>query len=178
MKKIGIIVGSLRKDSFSGLVAKNLLTLLKGKADATIVDISQLPLYNQDFDGGVLETPKAYTEFRQELKGFDSVIVVTPEHNRTMPAALKNVLDIGSRPWGHNLWAGKKAMIVGSSIGKLSAFGAVDEVRRVLAFLDAKIMNQPEVYLGPVQDLFDEDGVFVPGTLKFLGDVMDAFVAF
>lgn len=178
MKKIGIMVGSLRKDSFSGLVANNLKTLLKGKAEVVDVDISALPLYNQDFDGGVLPTPAAYTTFRSVLGSLDGVIVITPEHNRTMPAALKNALDVGSRPWGQSKWGGLKYMVVGNSVGKLSAFGARNDVQRVLNFLDARVMNQPEVYLGPVQDLLDDKGVFVAGTATFLEGVLDAFVAF
>ncbi|MDY0214721.1 MAG: NAD(P)H-dependent oxidoreductase [Bacilli bacterium] len=177
MKKIGIIVGSLRKDSFSGKVAQNLETLLQGKALVKHLDISHLPLYNQDFDG-VIETPKAYDVFRAELAAVDSVIVITPEHNRTMPAALKNALDVGSRPWGKNLWNGKKYMVVGVSPGTLSGFGAATDVRTVLNFLNGRVMNQPEVYLGSVHTLLDEKGVLVEGTLKFLSSVMDAFVNF
>lgn len=177
MKKIGVIVGSLRKDSYSGKVAANLVTLLKGKAEVKYIDISQLPLYNQDFDG-VIETPKPYDVFRAELASVDSLIIVTPEHNRTMPSALKNALDVGSRPRGKNSWNGKKVMVVGQSPGNISGFGAATHVKTVLSFLNSKIMNQPEVYLASVHTLLDEKDVFVPDTLAFLAKVIDAFVAF
>lgn len=178
MKKIGIIIGSLRSGSNSAKIAANLLTLLNGKAEAKILDISALPLYNQDFDGGVLETPAAYTAFRKELASVDGVIVVAPEHNRTMPASLKNALDVGSRPWGQNLWNGKSFMVVGHSPGALSGFGSATDTRTVLNFLNGRPMNQPEVYLAAVHTLFDDKGVFVPATLKFLDDVMTAFAKF
>ena len=177
MQKIGIIVGSNRQNSNSALIAKNVATLLKGKAEVVNLDISNLPLYNQDFDMGA-GAPKEYDTFRASLKGVDGVIVITPEHNRTMPAVLKNALDIGSRPWGHNAWAGRKFMVWGHSIGKLGAFGAVNDVNKVLSFLGGRHMAQPEVYLGPVQELFDDKGVFVPSTLDFLASVVDAFVKF
>lgn len=177
MKKIGIIIGSLRKESNSQKIANNLLTLLKGKADAKQIDISHLPLYNQDFDG-VIETPQAYHTFRKEVATYDGFIIVAPEHNRTMPAALKNAFDVGSRPWGHNLWSGKSFMVVGHSPGVLSGFGSATDVRTVLNFLNGRPMNQPEVYLAAVHTLFDEKGVFVPNTLKFLDGVMEAFAKF
>ena len=177
MKKIGIIISSLRSGSNSSVIAKNLLTLLKGKADAKILDISNLPLYNQDFDG-VLETPAAYTTFRKELASVDGVIVVSAEHNRTMTAALKNAIDVGSRPWGQNGWNGKSFMVVAHSPGSLSGFGSSTDIKTVLNFLNGRPMNQPEVYLGAVHTLFDEKGVFVPETLKFVEGVMDAFSKF
>ncbi len=177
MQKIGIMIGSLRENSFSGMVRENFKAMLKGKAEVIDLDISHLPLYNQDFDKEGA-SPKEYTVFRDTVRSLDAVIIVAPEHNRTMPAALKNALDIGSRPWGQNTWAGRKFMIVGSSPGKLSAFGAVNDVNKVVSFLGGRIMFQPEVYLGPVHELFDEKGVFVKGTYDFLNGVLDAFVKF
>lgn len=95
-----------------------------------------------------------------------------------MPAALKNALDIGSRPWGQSVWGDKNYLIVANSIGKLSTFGARNDVHKVLSFLNGRIMNQPEVYLGPVHEVFTQEGIFVPDTLKFMTSVMDAFIAF
>lgn len=177
MKKIGIIVGSLRKDSYSGKVAKNLETLLKGKAEVKYIDISKLPVYNQDYDG-VIETPAAYDTFRAALASVESIIVVTPEHNRTMPAALKNALDVGSRPYGKNSWKHKTYMVVSQSPGTLSGFGAANEVKMVLSFLNGRVMHQPEVYLANIHTLLYEKGIFVPDTLKFLDSVVSNFVEF
>lgn len=177
MKKIGIIVGSLRKDSFSGKVAQNLETLLQGKALVKHLDISHLPLYNQDFDG-VIETPKAYDVFRAELAAVDSVIVITPEHNRTMPAALKNALDVGSRPYGKNSWKHKTYLVLSQSPGNLSGYGASNEVKMVLSFLNGRVMHQPEVYLANINTLLDEKGVFIPDTLKFIDSVVAKFLEF
>lgn len=177
MTKIGIIISSLRKDSNSQKIANNLLSLLEGKADAKIIAINKLPLYNQDLDKDG-QTPESYKEFRVELKSVDKLIVVSAEHNRTMTAALKNALDVGSRPIGQNAYSGKKFMVIGHTIGALGAFGAATDVHKVLNFLNGIPMNQPEVYLSRVHTLFDENGVFVPDTLKFIASVMDAFVAF
>lgn len=177
MKKIGLIIGSNRTGSFSSVVAMNVVSLLKGKAEVVALEISDLPLYNQDFDAEGA-SPAEYTRFRSALKGVDSVIIITPEHNRSMPAVLKNALDVASRPWGQSVWAHKKAMVIGNSPGGLSGFGAATEVKRVLSFLNANIMQQPEVLLGAVYTLIDDKGVFVADTAKFVGSALDAFVAF
>ncbi len=177
MKKIGLIIGSNRTGSFSSVVAMNVASHLKGKAEVVALEINDLPLYNQDFDAEGA-SPAAYTRFREALKGVDSVIVVTPEHNRSMPAVLKNALDVASRPWGQSVWSNKKAMIIGNSPGGLSGFGAATEVKRVLGFLNANIMQQPEVLLGAVYTLIDDKGVFVEATAKFVGSALDAFLAF
>ena len=177
MRKIGIIVGSLRKDSYSGKVAKNIETLLKGKAEVKYIDISKLPLYNQDYDG-VIETPKAYVDFRSELSSVDAIVVVTPEHNRTMPAALKNALDVGSRPYGKNSWKHKTYLVLSQSPGNLSGYGASNEVKMVLSFLNGRVMHQPEVYLANINTLLDEKGVFIPDTLKFIDSVVAKFLEF
>jgi chromate reductase len=95
-----------------------------------------------------------------------------------MPSSIKNALDVGSRPWGQNLWNGKSFMVVGHSPGALSGFGSSTDTRTVLNFLNGRPMNQPEVNLAAVHTLFDENGVFVPATLKFLDDVMTAFAKF
>ena len=97
MAKIGIINGSIRKESFSGRVAKALETLLPADAEASHIKIDHLPLYNQDFDEN---PPKEYVDFREQVSELDAIIFVTPEHNRSVPAALKNALDVASRPYG------------------------------------------------------------------------------
>lgn len=177
MKKIGLILGSLRSGSNSSLLAANVVSLLKGKASVEVVDISALPVYNQDFDG-VIETPKAIVDLRAKLATFDGFVFITPEHNRTMSAAMKNVIDIASRPWGSVLWGGKSVLVMGHSVGKLSAFGAVNDVKRVLSFLGARVMAHPELYLGPVHELLDDKGVLVPDTAAFVGQALDTFLAF
>lgn len=165
MKKVGIIVGSIRQKSLSGMVAANLANLLKKDVDVEMIDIADLPLYNQDFDSLDIQ-PAPYVVFRNKLKAVDGLLIVTPEHNRAMPAALKNALDVGSRPWGQSAWNGKKALVVSQSPGKLSGFGAATQVKNVLAFLNVTALAQPEAYLAESHTLFNDQGELVSEETK------------
>lgn len=173
MKKIGIIVGSLRKESFSKKIAENALTYYKGKAEAKIIEIGDLPLYNEDY---LENLPASYVRFVEEVENIENFLFIVPEYNRTMTPAMKNAIDIASRPFKDNRWNGKKVLLVGHSIGKLGAYGAVNDVRKVLSFLGAKVLNHPEVYLGPTSELFNEDGIFVDGSANFMNDVFSALL--
>lgn len=176
MKKVGIIVGSIRQKSLSGMVAANLAALLKKDVEVEMIDIADLPLYNQDFDSLEVQ-PAPYTAFRNKLKAMDGFLIVTPEHNRAMPAALKNALDVGSRPWGKSAWNGKKALVVSQSPGKLSGFGAATQVKNVLAFLNVMTIAQPEAYLAESHTLFNEKGELVSeDTKKFFAFLASSLV--
>ena len=167
MKKVGIIVGSLRKNSYSGMVAHALAELLKKEVEVEFLEIADLPLYNQDYDS-LEKQPEAYTRFRNAVKAVDGLLIVTPEHNRAMPAALKNALDVASRPWGQNVWNGKKALVVSQSPGKISGFAAALQVKQVLSFLNVSFINQPEAYLAESNTLFNDKGeLAAEGTKKF-----------
>lgn len=98
-KSVGIIAGSLRRDSFSKKIAYAIQSMAPAGFAFKIVSIDNLPVYNQDFDD-YNQAPESYTAFRNNIKELDGVIFVTPEHNRSVPAALKNAIDIGSRPYG------------------------------------------------------------------------------
>jgi len=133
-----------------------------------------LALYNQDYDE---VSPEEYVAFRNKLKEMDAVLFVTPEHNRSVPAALKNALDVGSRPYGESIWDGKPASIISQSISNLSGFGANHHLRQSLAFLNMPVLQQPEAYLANSQDLLDENGKLNnEGTVQFLQSFVDAFV--
>lgn len=174
MAKVGVIVGSLRKNSFSEQIAKNVVTLFPSEVETEFVDIGNLPLYNQDFDE---QDISEYTEFRHKIKELDGVLFVTPEHNRSFPAALKNALDVGSRPYGSNVWDGKAAGIISQSPSDLSGFGANHHLRQPLAFLNMKVVQQPEVYLANIHELLDENGKFNnEDTVQFLQGFVDTFV--
>ena len=134
MAKIGIIVGSLRKNSFSKQIADNVVSLLPAGYEAEFVEIGNLPLFNQDYEGD-LGTPAEYTTFRNTIKALDAVLFVTPEYNRSIPAALKNALDVASRPYGESVWNGKPAAIISQSPGALAGFGSNHHLRQVLTFL-------------------------------------------
>lgn len=174
MKKIGIIVGSIRKDSFSGKIAENVAELLPDGYETETIEIANLPLYNQDYDAN---SPEVYHTFRNKVKSMSAILFVTPEHNRSIPAALKNALDVGSRPYGESVWNGKPALIISHSISNLSGFGANHHLRQVLTFLNMPTVQQPEVYLANSQDLLDDSGKFQSrDTVEFLQSVVQAFI--
>ena len=173
--KVGIVVGSLRKDSYNRSTAKALMALLPENFEAEIIEIGQLPLYNQDFDD--FDTvPASWTAFRAQAAAKDAYIFFTPEYNRSIPAVLKNAIDIGSRPFGSNLWGGKPAAIVSVSVGKPGGFGANHHLRQVATVLDMYTMQQPEAYIGGINEMLDENGNANEGLQKFLQVIADAFV--
>jgi chromate reductase len=154
-RKIAVVVGSLRKESFNRKIAQALIELAPKSLAFEIVEIGQLPLYNQDLD----EAPPAeWTAFRQKIKAFDAVLFVTPEYNRSVPAALKNAIDVGSRPYGSSVWSGKPAAVISVSPGATGGFGSNHHLRQSLVFLDMPAMQQPETYIGGVTKLLGEDG--------------------
>ena len=175
MAKVGILVGSLRKESFSKKLAHYVAGLFPDGYATEFVDID-MPLYNQDYDDEHRD-PAEYITFRNTMKSIDAVLFVTPEHNRSIPAALKNALDVGSRPYGESVWNGKPAAIISNSPGNLSGFGANHHLRQPLVFLNMPVMQQPEAYVGNVAQLLGEDGTISDRpTAEFLQSFVDAFV--
>lgn len=174
-RKIAVIVGSLRKDSINRKLAHALAELAPAGLELGLVEIGQLPLYDPDLD----ETPPAaWTEFRARIKEADAVLFVTPEHNRSVPAALKNAIDIGSRPYGKSAWSGKPGAVVTASPGAMGGFGANHHLRQSLVFLNVPAMAQPEAYIGGADKLFDAAGKLVnEGTRKFLTGFMQSYEA-
>jgi len=171
---VAVIVGSLRKESFSRKIAHALAALAPASFKLQIVEIGQLPLYNQDLDGA--DPPAAWVSFRERIKAADAVLFVTPEYNRSVPAALKNALDVGSRPYGKSAWNGKPGAVVSVSPGALGAFGANHHLRQSLVFLNVPTMQQPEAYIGGAGGLFDANGALSnEGTRDFLQKFMKAF---
>jgi chromate reductase len=172
---IGVFIGSLRKESYSMKIARELEAFASNKLDFKEIDLSELAMYNQDFDDEN-RPPEAWTQFREQVKTLDGVLFVTPEYNRSVPAVLKNALDVGSRPYGKSVWDGKPGAVVSVSPGGLSAFGANHHLRQSLVFLNIPAMQQPEVYIGNVGTLLDENGkIKEEKTKAFLSQAMDAF---
>jgi chromate reductase, NAD(P)H dehydrogenase (quinone) len=169
-----ILVGSLRQKSFSRMVAKCLIAVAPNSVNFEILEIGQLPMYNQDFDEA---PPKEWTDFRKRLKEFDAVIFVTPEYNRSVSAVLKNAIDVASRPYGQNAFDGKPGAVISVSIGALGGFGANHHLRQSLVFLNIPTMTQPEAYIGNAAKLFEANGnLNDESTRKFLTEFMSAFV--
>jgi chromate reductase, NAD(P)H dehydrogenase (quinone) len=155
-RTIAVLVGSLRKASLSRKVANALIELAPEGLDLKIVEIGELPLYNEDAekDG----PPAAWTRFRDEVRPAEGVIFVTPEYNRSVPGALKNAIDVGSRPYGSSVYAAKPAAVVSQSPGALGGFGANHHLRQSLVFLDMPVLQQPELYLNHTGTYFNEAG--------------------
>lgn len=175
VRDIAVIVGSLRKDSINRKVAKSLADVAPPELKLSIVDIAQLPIYNPDDDENA---PAAWANFRQRIKSADGVLFVTPEHNRSVPAALKNAIDVGSRPFGKSAWSGKPGAVVSASPGGMGAFGANHHLRQSLVFLNVPAMAQPEAYLGHADKLFDGSGKLVNEDVrKLLQHFMRAYAA-
>jgi chromate reductase len=175
--RIGVLVGSARKDSYSRKIAALICDRMPGVFEMRMMDIGSLPMYNQDYDDEG-RTPAEWIAFREAVKSLDGVLLVTPEYNRSFPPLLKNALDIASRPYGQNAWNGKPGAIISVSPGKMGAFGASQHLRQVAAFLNILLMQQPEAYIGEAAALFDERGAFKnEGTGKFLADYAAAFAA-
>jgi chromate reductase len=173
--KIAIIVGSLRKDSHNLKLAKAVQKLAPQDFEFTHVRIDDLPLYTQEFDD---DYPAVAQRLKREIEGADGLIFVTPEYNRSIPGVLKNAIDIGSRPWGRNSFAGKPAGVIGASIGTLGTALAQQHLRNVLAYLDAPTLGQPEVYLRCKDGMFDIEGTITDDdTRKFLQKWVNAYVA-
>ncbi|HVB88694.1 MAG TPA: NAD(P)H-dependent oxidoreductase [Beijerinckiaceae bacterium] len=170
---VAVLVGSLRKGSFSRMTAKALGASAPSSLKTQIVEIGDLPLYNQDLDAS---PPEAWTKFRETIKPCDAVLFVTPEYNRSVPGVLKNAIDVGSRPYGSSVWNGKPGAIVSCSPGAIGAFGANHHLRQSFVFLNVPLMQQPEAYVGGIATAFDEQGKLTDeGKQQFFTTFMKAF---
>ena len=164
-RNVAVIVGSLRKDSYTRKIALAIAELAAPALKLEIIEIGDLPLYNQDLD---TDPPAEWKRFRDRLRASEAVLFATPEYNRSVPGALKNAIDVGSRPYGGAAWSGKPAAIVSVSPGALGAFGANHHLRQSLTFLDMPTLQQPEIYLNNVAKALDAQGKLVNDDMKAL----------
>lgn len=167
-KKIAIIVGSLRKESWNRKMAKEFIKVAPEGLQLGFVEIGDLPHYNEDLE--TENPPEAWVKFRDEIRSSDGVMFFTPEYNRTIPGALKNAIDVGSRPYGKSVWQGKPGAVVSVSPGAIGAFGANHVLRQSMVFLGVPMLPH-EAYVGNVTKLFDENGELAESTAKFLSDL-------
>jgi chromate reductase len=169
------MVGSLRMDSFNRRLARAVEKLAPDDLAFRHIQINDLPLYSQDFDAAY---PAAATRLKKDIESVDALLFATPEYNRSIPGVLKNAIDIASRPWGTNSFAGKPAAVIGASIGSTGTALAQQHLRNVLAYLDMPVLAQPEVFIHFKEDLVGEDGsIGNDGTRKFLQGFVDNYVA-
>ncbi len=180
-KKITVLVGSLRKASVARKIALNTIKMFPTDFDVSIYEIGDLPLYNFDYDDPNetdFPLPESYTKFRETIKSSDGVLFITPENNRTIPACLKNAVDIGSKPNADVAWKNKPAGIISHSVGKMGGYSAQKNLRLALSYFDMPLTGQPEVFLGNSPEYFDEQGnINTEKTQAFLQGYIDQFVA-
>lgn len=171
--KVAVLVGSLRANSLNRKVAELLVRTGPKVLGLEVVEIGDLPLYNEDLEENA---PREWQEFRERIKASDAILFVTPEYNRSVPAALKNAVDVGSRPYGANVWNGKPAGVITVSPGAIGGFGANHHLRQMFVFLNVLVMQQPEAYLGGASEFFDQSGGLADeGTRKFLASFIEAY---
>jgi chromate reductase len=172
---VAVFVGSLRSEAYSRATARALIALAPAGLACAIVEIGDVPFYNQDLEAS---PPAAWVALRRRVAAADAVLFVTPEYNRSVPAALKNALDVASRPYGQSAWDGKPGAVVSVSPGAIGGFGANHHLRQSLVFLNVPAMPQPEAYVGGAAALFDAAGAPArEETRAFLRGFMEAFAA-
>ena len=155
-RKVALIAGGLSKNAVSGRVAGALQSMQTPGIDWQRVEIGALPFYNQDLE--TANPPAPWTEFRNTLRAADAVLFVTPEYNRGPPGALKNAIDVGSRPWGKSVWDGKPCGIVSTSPGPIGGYGANHILRQNISYFAMHLLHQPEMYLGGADKMVGGDG--------------------
>jgi chromate reductase len=176
-RSVAVLVGSLRKGSYNRMAAQALIQLAPTSLELGIVEIGDLPLYNADLDEAGAR-PAPWVRFRDQVRAARALLFVTPEYNRSVPGLLKNAIDVGSRPYGQSVFAGKPGAVMSVSPGAPGAFGANHHLRQSLVFLDVPAMQQPEAYVGGAATRFNEAGELTDeGTRKFFQAFIDAFAA-
>ncbi|HRD77031.1 MAG TPA: NAD(P)H-dependent oxidoreductase [Hyphomicrobiaceae bacterium] len=172
--KIGVVVGSLRRDSFNRKLALALAKLAPADVTFEILEIGDLPLYSQDDDAAQAASVK---RFKEKVKASHGILFATPEYNRSIPGVLKNAIDHASRPYGQSAWAGKPAGIIGISVGAIGTALAQQHLRNITAYLDMPTLGQPEAFLQVKDGLFEADGSIGAGSRQFLQAWVDRHVA-
>jgi chromate reductase, NAD(P)H dehydrogenase (quinone) len=173
-KNVGVIVGSLRAGAYTRMLARALPEVSPAGLNLQEIGVGELPLYNQDLE--TQTPPPAWTRFRQQVLASDALLFVTPEYNRSIPGALKNALDVGSRPWGYSAWNSKRAGVISLTPGALGAMAANLHLRQVLYAVNIAAMAYPEAYIPAAATLFDDAGRLVKEeTRAFLRSFLEAF---
>src|SRR3954463_1301737 len=170
---VAVLIGSLRRESFTRKVANAVMQLAPPSLKFDVVDVGSVSLYNEDLEG---IPPADWLAFRERLRAADAFLFATPEYNRSIPGVLKNAIDVASRPKGNGIFDGKPGAVISVSPGALSAFGANHHLRQSLVFLNVPTMQQPEAYVGGVAKMFDEQGRLAnDSTRDFLRNFVVAF---
>jgi chromate reductase, NAD(P)H dehydrogenase (quinone) len=177
-KKLHIvgIVGSLRKGSYNHGLMKAFQAAAPEGVTIEILDIGKLPVYNQDLDASY---PAEAVTIKEKIASADGILIVTPEHNRSVPAVLKNVIDWASRPYGTNSWRHKPVMVAGATVGNLGTALAQYHLKQILLYLDMKVMGYPEFYVHDAGSKFDEQGNLTDtSTKEHIAKALEALVSY
>ncbi len=158
------LVGGISRDSLNKKLFNSIQELSLKDFQFESFDISRLPFFSQDLE---MDPPDSVTSFKEKIREADALLLITPEYNRSFPGVLKNAIDWGSRPYGHNLWEKKPAAIIGASPGNIGTFGAQHHLRQVLAYLNMYVLGQPEFYFNAT-DAFDIEGKLINSKTKVL----------
>ena len=170
---VAVIVGSLRKESFTRKVANALAKLAPDTLKLNLVTLNDISFFNQDLEAA---PPADWLAFREKLQKSDGIVFVTPEYNRSIPGVLKNAIDVGSRPYGKSSFNSKPTGIVSNSPGPLGGVSAAKHLQNILPGIAGPIMQQPEIYLNGVGDAFDDKGELTKDSLRgVLKQYIDAF---
>lgn len=173
---VGVFVGSTASDSINRKLAKALMKLAPPELKLVDIPIVKLPLYSRDYDA---DFPAEARAFKAAVDAVDALIFVTPEYNRSIPGALKNAIDWGSRPWGSNSFAKKPSAVTGASVGHIGTAVAQQHLRSILSFVNSPELANPEAYIHFTEGLIDDDGnVSVPDTEEFLRHWLQEFHIF
>jgi chromate reductase, NAD(P)H dehydrogenase (quinone) len=173
---IVVIVGSIRKESFTLKVANALARLAPATLKLDVTTLHGISFFNQDLEAA---PPADWLAFREKLQKSDGVLFVTPEYNRSISGVLKNAIDVGSRPYGKSSFLGKPTGIVSNSPGPLGGVNAAKHLQNILPGISGPILGQPEIYLNGVGDAFDDKGALIKESMqKVLQQYLDAFAAF
>lgn len=169
-RDVAVLIGSLRQQAYSRKLAMAMIQLAPPALGLRVVELGELSLFNQDLEA---QPPAPWVQFRQQIAAADAVLFVTPEYNRSVPAVLKNAVDIASRPRGQSVWSGKPGAVISISPGMMGGFGANHHLRQSLTAVNVATMSQPEVYLSGADKIFDEQGALASDAtrdvlLKFL----------
>lgn len=173
IKKVAVIVGSLRKESLNRKVAHEFIRLAPKGLVLEIVEIKDLSFFSEDVENN---PPQAWTDFKNKIDQSDAILFVSPEYNRTIPGVLKNAMEIGARPPKQNSWKAKPGAVATVSPGAVGGLGCNQTIREAAVSLNIPMMQQPEAYIGQIKDKLLEDGVTVnESTEKFFVTFLEAF---
>ena len=174
--RVGVIVGSLSRESINRRLATALQRLAPPELEFFEIGYDDLPLYNRDLDS---DYPQEALDFKAAVRSADALLFVTPEYNRSLPGPLKNAIDWGSRPWGQNAWSDKPTAVIGASAGQIGTAVGQQSLRSTLSFLNARQMTSPEAYIQFTPGLIEDNGeVTVPETEEFLRTFMVKFLEY